>query len=71
MFEHDMVQLELVKIGQKAKDAKRLFKVLESVKSTYVHMSTNKNNENVVYQNALLSVVVSNMHKFNVQNYWC
>jgi len=63
VFEHDMVQLDLLEIAQKAKDAKRLCKVFESVKFAYVHMATNRSNENVVYQNALLSVVVSSKHK--------
>jgi hypothetical protein len=63
MFEHDMVQSNLLKIAQKAKDAKRLCKVLESVKSAYAHIATNKSNENVVYQNALFYVVVSSKHK--------
>jgi hypothetical protein len=47
----------LPKIAQKAKDAKRLSKVLESVKYAYVHMATNRSNENAVYRNALFFYV--------------
>jgi hypothetical protein len=56
-------QSNLLKITQRAKDVERLSKVLENVKYAYAHMTTNRSNDNALYQHALLSIVVSSKHK--------
>jgi hypothetical protein len=63
VFEHDLVQSDLLEITQKAKDVERLSMVLENVKYAYAHMARTRSNDNVVYRNALIFAVVSNKHR--------
>jgi len=58
----------LPKIAQKAKDVEKLCKVFENVKSTHVHMVTNRSNENAIYRNALLFAIVSSKHRASQKN---
>jgi len=69
VFEHDLVQSDLLEITQKAKDVERLFMVLENVKSAYAHMAKTRSNDNAVYRNALIFAVVSNKHR-DFQRFW-